>query len=64
MQSYTKFLKGMCIIKRRHNVQKNSFLTEQVGALFRFEKPFKYKDPGRPISYVIDQVNIEKLFLI
>ena len=46
--TYAKFLKDLCIVKRGLNVDKKTFLTEQVSAIIRCKTPVKYKDPGCP----------------
>lgn len=58
--SYAKFLKDLCTIKRKHNVQKKAFLIEQVSAIIQQNSPLKYKDPRCPtISCVIGNHKIE-----
>ena len=47
--SYAKFLEDICTVKQNLNVQKKTFLTEQVSALIQHKIPLKYKDPGFPI---------------
>jgi len=44
--SYAKFLKHLVTIKRRTNVPKKAFLTEQVSSILQCKIPVKYKDPG------------------
>ena len=52
--SYAKFLKDLCIVKCKFNVQKKTFLIEQVSAIIQNNRPLKFKDPGCPtISCVI-----------
>ena len=52
--SYAKFLKDLCIVKRRLNVKEKAFLTEHASAIIQFKTPPKYKDPGCPtISCII-----------
>ena len=46
--TYAKFLKDLCTIKRGLNVEKKTFLTEQVSAIIQCKNPVKYKDPGYP----------------
>ena len=59
--SYAKFLKDLCTIKRKLNVHKKAFLTEQVSAIIQNNRPHKFKDPGCPtISCVIGNSKIEK----
>ncbi|XP_041009162.1 uncharacterized protein LOC121253240 [Juglans microcarpa x Juglans regia] len=43
--TYAKFLKDLCTVKRKLNVQKKDFLTEQVSAIIQSNTPPKYKDP-------------------
>jgi len=62
--SYAKFLKDLCTIKRKLNVQKKAFLTEQVSAIIQHNTPPKYKDPGCPtISCIIGNFWIEQALL-
>ena len=62
--SYTKFLKDLCTVKRKLNVHKKAFLTEQVSAIIQNNRPPKFKDPGCPIiSCVIGNSKIEKALL-
>ena len=52
--SYAKFLKDLCIVKRKLGVNKEAFMTEQSTSLLRNNLPPKYKDPGSPtISIVV-----------
>nr|CAN64212.1 hypothetical protein VITISV_031909 [Vitis vinifera] len=44
--TYAKFLTDLCTIKRGLNVNKKTFLTEQVSAIIQCKSPLKYKDPG------------------
>lgn len=49
-----KVLKDLCTVKRKHNVKKTVFLTEQVSAVIEQRVPPKYKDPGCPtVSCII-----------
>ncbi|KAL6325997.1 hypothetical protein AAG906_038489 [Vitis piasezkii] len=43
--TYAKFLKDLCIVKRRIKLSKKAFLTEQVGAIIENKAMVKYKDP-------------------
>ena len=62
--SYAKFLKDLCIAKRKLNVHKKAFLTEQVNAIIQNNRPPKFKDLGCPtISCVIGNSKIEKVLL-
>ena len=52
--SYSKFLKDLCMVKRKLGVNKEAFMTEQSTSLIRNNLPPKYKDPGSPtISIVV-----------
>ena len=52
--SYAKFLKDLCMVKRKLGVNKEAFMTEQSTSLIRNNLPPKYKDPGSPtISIVV-----------
>ena len=51
--SYAKFLKDPCTIKRGLNVNKKTFLTEQVSAIIQCKSSLKYKDPGCPTILVM-----------
>ena len=44
--TYAKFLKDLGTVKRRLNVDKKTFLTEQVNAIIQSKTPVKYKDLG------------------
>ena len=62
--SYAKFLKDLCTVKRKLNVHKKAFLTEQVSTIIQNNRPPKFKDPSCPtISCVIGNSNIEKALL-
>ena len=62
--SYAKFLKDLCTVKRKLNVHKKTFLTEQVSAIIQNNRPPKFKDPSCPtISCVIGNSKIEKALL-
>jgi hypothetical protein len=62
--SYAKYLKDLCIVKRKHHVQKKAFLTKQVSAILQCNTPVKYKDPGCPtISCIIGNFNIDRALL-
>ena len=50
--AYAKFLKDLCTIKKRLNVNKTDFLTKQVSSIIQCKTPMKYKDPGSPIISV------------
>ena len=62
--TYAKFLKDLCTIKRRMNVDKKAFLTEQVSAIIQCKTLVKYKDPGcLTISVNIGGACVEKALL-
>ena len=62
--TYAKFLKDLCTVKRGLNVDKKSFLTEQVSAIIQSKTPMKYKDPGSPtISVNIGGTCVDKALL-
>ena len=62
--TYAKFLKDLCTVKRRLNVDKKAFLTEQVSAIIQCKTPVKCKDPGcRTISVNIGGTCVEKALL-
>jgi hypothetical protein len=46
--SYSKFLEDLVTVKRKTNVPKKAFMTEQVKAILQCKLPLKYKDPGCP----------------
>jgi hypothetical protein len=46
--SYAKFLKDLVTVKRKMNVLKREFMTEQVSAFLQCKLPLKYKDHGCP----------------
>jgi hypothetical protein len=62
--SYAKFLKDLIIVKRKTNVPKKAFLTEQVSSILQYKLPIKYKDPGCPtITCMIRVSQIERALL-
>ena len=62
--AYSKFLKDLCTVKRKTNVPKKAFLTEQVSSIIQHKTPAKYKDPGCPtISCVIGNHVINRALL-
>jgi hypothetical protein len=62
--SYAKFLKDLVTIKRRTNVPKKAFLTEQVSFILQCKIPVKYKDPGCPtIACMIGDNKVERALL-
>jgi hypothetical protein len=62
--SYAKFLKDLCIVKRKLNVKKKAFLAEQVSVILHNNNALKYKDPGCPIiSCFIGEHKIKKALL-
>jgi hypothetical protein len=62
--SYAKFLKDLVTVKRKNNVPKKAFLTEQVSSILQCKLPIKYKDPGCPtISCRIGTNQIERALL-
>ncbi|KAL5560761.1 hypothetical protein UlMin_036972 [Ulmus minor] len=62
--AYSKFLKDLCTVKRKTNVPKKAFLTEQVSSIIQRKTPAKYKDPGCPtISCVIGNHVINRALL-
>ena len=62
--TYAKFLKDLCTVKIGLNVNKKTFLTEQVSAIIECKTPVKYKDPGCPtISVNIGGISVEKALL-
>ena len=64
VSSYAKFLKDLCTIKRKLNVRKKIFLTEQVSAILQQKIPPKYKDPGCPtISCIIGDHRVKRALL-
>nr|XP_011463572.1 PREDICTED: LOW QUALITY PROTEIN: uncharacterized protein LOC101311565 [Fragaria vesca subsp. vesca] len=62
--SYAKFLKDLCTLKRKTNVPKKAFLTEQVSSIIQRKSPVKYKDPGNPtISCTIGDNHFKRALL-
>ena len=62
--TYAKFLKDLCTLKRGLNVDKKTFLIEQVSAIIQCKTPVKYKDPSCPtISVNIEGTCVEKALL-
>ncbi|XP_057981237.1 uncharacterized protein LOC131166678 [Malania oleifera] len=64
VNAYAKFLKDLCTIKRKLDVKKKAFLTEQVSALILSQTPQKLKDPGSPTnSIMIGESRIGRVLL-
>ncbi|XP_059451127.1 uncharacterized protein LOC132181920 [Corylus avellana] len=64
VSSYAKFLKDLITVKRRTNVSKKVFLTEQVSSILQCRAPIKNKDPESPtISCMIGDNRMEKALL-
>ncbi|KAL6328435.1 hypothetical protein AAG906_038310 [Vitis piasezkii] len=62
--TYAKFLKDLCTIKRGLNVNKKTFLIEQVSTIIQCKSLVKYKDSGCPtISMMIGGTVVEKALL-
>jgi hypothetical protein len=62
--SYAKFLKDLVTVKRKTNVPKKAFMTEQVSVILQCKLPLKYKDPGCPtITCMIRVSQIERALL-
>lgn len=62
--SYIKFLKDLCIVKRKHKVQRKGFITEQVSSILSTNNALKYKDPSYlTISCIITDHKIEHTLL-
>lgn len=62
--TYAKFLKDLCTVKRKLNVQKKAFLTEQVSTIIQSNTPPKYKILGSPtIACVIGSSKIGQALL-
>jgi hypothetical protein len=62
--AYAKFLKDLVTIKRKTNVPKKAYLTEQVSSILQCKLPIKYKDPRRPtIACIIGESQINRALL-
>jgi hypothetical protein len=62
--SYAKFLKDLVTMKRKTNVPKKAFMTEQVSSILQCKLPLKYKDPGCPtITCMVGVSQIERALL-
>ena len=62
--TYAKFLKDLCTLKRGLNVDKTTFLTEQVSSIIQHKTLVKYKDPRSPtISMNIGGTCVDKALL-
>ena len=62
--TYANFLKDLCTVKKCFNVNKKTFLTEQVSAIIECKTLVKYKDPRYPtISVNIGGFSVEKALL-
>ena len=53
IQSYAKFLKDLCMVKRKLGVNKEALMTEQSTSLIRNNFPPKYKDPRSPTIFIV-----------
>jgi hypothetical protein len=62
--SYAKFLNDLITVKRKTNVPKKAFLTEQVSSILQCKLPLKYKDPGTTITCMIGVSQIERALLV
>ena len=61
---YAKFLKDLCIVKRKLGVNKEAFMTEQSTSLIWNNLPPKYKDPGSlTISIVVGNSKLGHAFV-
>jgi hypothetical protein len=61
---YAKFLKDLVTVKRKTNVPKKAFMTEQVNAILQCKLPLKYKDPRcLTITCMIGVSQIERALL-
>ena len=64
VSAYAKFLKDLCIVKRRIKLSKKAFLTKQFNAIIENKAMVKYKDPGCPtISVQIGDSFVERALL-
>jgi hypothetical protein len=62
--SYAKFLKDLVTVKRKMNVPKKAFMTEQVSTILQCKLPLKYKDHRCPtITCMIGVSQIERALL-
>jgi hypothetical protein len=62
--SYAKFLKDLVTVKRKTNVPKKAFMTEEVSAILQCKLPLKDKDPGcLTITCMIGVSQIERALL-
>ena len=62
--AYSKFLKDLCTVKRKHNVKKNAYMAAHASSIILNETPPKYKDPGCPtIECINGQHQIDRALL-
>ena len=62
--SYAKFLKDLCVVKRKHQVTKKAFLAELVSSIISTKNTLKYKDLGwLIISCIIGDNKIDHTLL-
>ena len=62
--TYAKFIKDLCTVKKRLNIDKKAFLTEKVSSIIQCKTLVKYKDPGCPtISVNIGGICVAKALL-
>jgi hypothetical protein len=64
MSAYSKVIKDLCTVKRKHHLKKTAFFTEQVNVIIQHKVPPKYKDSGCPtISCTIGEYLVEHALL-
>jgi hypothetical protein len=62
--SFAKFLKDLIIVKRKTNILKKAFMTEQISSILQCKLLIKYKDPGcLTITCMIGISQIERSLL-
>jgi hypothetical protein len=62
--SYAKFFKDLITVKRKTNVPKKAFMTEQVSSILQCKLPLKYMDTRCPtITCMIGVSQIERALL-
>ena len=64
VQTYSKYLKDLCTVKKELGIDKKAFLTKQVNSIIQCKSLVKYKDPGSPTILVnIGGIYIDKALL-
>lgn len=65
LSAYAKFLKDLCIVKRKNNVPQKAFLTEKVNSILLNKIHTKYKYPSlSQFLVLLETMHLIELYLI